>query len=314
MFRKIILSIFAIIILTSEAQAFTVEKVSVEKSNDFILGPSKIEIFASPGESITKNISVTNRTNKEITFRVETEDFIGSKNPLNPLILLGKQKSQYSFTDNINSTVKEFTLAFGEKITIPIEINVPENTSPGGYYTSVIVSNAPDKEKEKDINGAVSVSRVGSLFFIRVKGDVKEQGSLIDFRISGPTNKFIFNSAPEKFEILYSNDGNVHLVPYGDINIENIFGKSINSIPVDAFFALPDSLRFREVYVEHRGFMFGRYKAILELNRGYNDLQDNKEIVFWVIPWIIILSIVIVVLALYFVVHFFRTRFEIVKK
>ncbi|MBU1613370.1 hypothetical protein KKC87_02985, partial [Patescibacteria group bacterium] len=58
------------------------------------------------------------------------------------------------------------------------------------------------------------------------------------------------------------------------------------------YFVMPDSIRDREVVLD-RPFMFGRYKAELSLNRGYNNLTDEKTITFWVLPWKTVLEILI---------------------
>jgi hypothetical protein len=311
--KKLIL-IFSLIFGATVSLAASIDKLNVDNANDFVLGPSKIEIFADPGETVVRTITVTNRTAKTVSYKVQMEDFVGSTDPSNPLVLLGKQRSKYTFVDHIVPDVTEFKLDFGERITIPVKIQVPSDASPGGYYTSVIVSNEPDKTSNATNGGAVSVSRVGALLFIRVNGEVREEGKLEDFRVSGPSSKFVYGSMPTDFEVLFSNKGSVHLAPYGKAEIRNIFGKVINATPIDAFFALPDSLRQRSVIFEKGGFMFGRYTATVELFRGYDDLKDSKTISFWVIPWIVIVIFVIVILILYSIYRFLGSKFEIKRK
>src|SRR5665811_1832856 len=67
-----------------------------------------------------------------------------------------------------------------------------------------------------------------------------------DFKLIGP-EKIFYNEKPDGFEIAFKNTGNVHLVPYGTITIKNMFGKVIQTLPVDAYFVLPDSTRYREI-------------------------------------------------------------------
>ncbi len=283
--------------------------------NDFVLEPGKVEIFANPGESITKSITVTNRAATRISFKIEVEDFIGSIIENQPVVLLGNEKSPYSFKDNLIPATTTFSLDFNQSITIPIQVHIPANAQPGGFYASVLVSNAPSVDEgsqSTNVEGKTKIiSRVGTLFFIRVNGAAKESGSLEDVKITYPTKD---NPDTYKFNILFKNDGNVHLVPYGWVTVTDVFGKIVSKIPVDAYFALPHSIRYREVDWKAPS-LFGRYEAKVELNRGYgSNLIDTKSVTFWVIHWTTILIGLAILLALFLAFHFFFKKFKFVAK
>jgi hypothetical protein len=296
-----------------KAQAFEITNEVVDEKNDFVLEPGKVELFLNPGESATRAIVVTSRIKKKVKFKVEVEDFIGSHDSRNPVILLGDEKSPYSIKDNITPDTREFTLDFGQRITIPVKVTIPDNAQPGGFYASVLISNVPDDETVNTSQGkARLVSRVGSLMFIRVKGEANEAGHIEDFRIAGES-KAVYDKGPFTFQVLFNNTGNVHLVPYGTVNVKNIFGKSVGIVNVDAYFALPNSTRYREV-TWTPGFLLGRYKAVLNLNRGYDDIVDTKTIVFWVLPWKILVPLFIGLLFIVLVGVFISKNFELKKK
>lgn len=283
--------------------------------NDFVLEPGKVEVFANPGESVRKSITVTNRASTVVSFKIEVEDFIGSTEENMPVILLGEEKSPYSFKDNVVPDVSVFSLEPNTSITVPITITIPDNAQPGGLYTSVLVSNQPSVDLQTNASGAEGktkiISRVGTLFFIRVNGVAKESGELEDFIITKPTKKF-----PDtyKFNILFKNDGNVHLVPYGWITVRNIFGKDIGKIPVDAYFAMPKSIRYREIQW-NKPPSFGRFVATVDLNRGYgSDLIDTKTVSFWIIPWKVALIAIIILLTIFFGLYSFFKKFKLVAK
>lgn len=292
-----------------------VAQTVVEPKGDFILDPAKMEFALLPGETAERTIYITSRVPEETLFSVEVEDFIGSKNPETPLILLGKdsvEKSPYSFRENIIFPEENFSLKLGEKAAVPIKIQVPENAAPGGYYASVIVTNKPQKDKLGNA-GARTVSRVGSLLFVRVKGQTKEEGRLEGFRVAGPSDRWLFSKAPSAFELLFANDGNVHLAPRGTITITNIFGRKIEGVKIDPFFTLPNSLRSREILWSGNA-VFGRYKATIELERGYDNLSDTKSAVFWVIPWKFIIILFLSVFILVFLFKYILRNFEIKRK
>ncbi|MBC7074454.1 hypothetical protein H5T58_03700, partial [Candidatus Parcubacteria bacterium] len=224
------LFIFATLFFPFLCFSYQIENIPVEPQGDFILAPGKIELWLNPGEKVTKEIVVTNRLGKKMKFAVEIEDFVGSFELEKPIILLGHEKGPYSLKDYIKPEIKEFTLEHGQRITIPIEIAIPENAEPGGKYGAVIVSTVPEiakeKEKEKVETGVVVVARLANLFFVRVKGEVKEEGMLKEFNIA---KKLYFDQNPEfKFKLIFENKGNVHLAPYGIIEFFNFWGKKIS--------------------------------------------------------------------------------------
>ncbi len=311
--RIIVIFIIALSILSPIEVAFAarISDLNVDNRNDFVLEPGKIEIFLNPGETTTRNISVINRINRNVDFKVETEDFIGSDNVNTPVILLGNEKSPYSFKDNLIPESDSFDLKFGQKIELPITITAPENAQPGGYYSSVIVSSLPAIGDDESSAGAKIVSRVAVLFFVRVNGPVNQQGQLDDFRIEGGDS--FMQKGPVNFEILFKNEGTVHLVPYGMVRIKNIFGKEVGKVPVDAYFSLPESLRYRQVtWAQER--LLGRYTAELNLNRGYEGKEDISKISFWVIPWTYIVAVLIVIFIITLLWKFVTSKFEFKRK
>lgn len=294
------------------ASAARISQLTVENKGDFVLEPGKIEIFLNPGETVTRTVSVINRSNKKLDYKIEIEDFVGSDNPNTPVLLLGNDKSPYSFKDNLIPETSNFSLGFGQKIELPIQIKVPENAQPGGFYSSVIVSSVPSAEDQAAQTGAKIISRVGVLMFIRVNGPVDQQGELTDFRVGGGKGSFM-QKGPVPFEILFKNSGTVHLVPYGEVIIKNVLGKQVARLPVDAYFSLPKSVRYRQVeWAQER--LFGRYTAELTLDAGYDGKQDVKKISFWVIPWLYIVIIIVVLFLVSFLVYYIRTRFEFKRK
>ena len=314
-FTIIILGIF---IFPGLSLAYQKTQLDIEFQNDFVVEPGKTEIFLNKGESVVKNIIVTNRIRRQVSFRLSTEDLVGTTDPSQPVILMGDTDGPYSLRDFIEPEIYEFILEPGERIIIPVKVSIPIDAEPRGYYGALIVSSESDlDENDKEASGAQGktkiISRIGSLFLVKINGQGQAEGRLEDFKISGPLQKF-YSSAPESFEIAYENTGNVHLVPYGKISINNLIGRTIDQIAVDAYFVLPDSIRYREVFWQDAGFMLGRYKAELSLYKGYNNEYESAEVVFWVLPWKVVVPVFIGLVLLISIVYYVLTRFEIKKK
>ncbi len=297
---------------TPANQALTYEQLTVDAENDFVIGPGKQEVSLQPGESTTRTIRVTNRREQSMTFAVEVEDFTAAESSEETVTLLGDETGPRSLQDLLSPAAQEFTLEFGEQVEIPVEISVPEDAEPGGRYGAVIVSNAPSQEVQQNQGAATVVSRLASLFLVRVDGETEEAGQLTDFRTAGSGSVF-FEDGPSEFELLFENTGNVHLAPYGQIDITNIFGQRVATLPVDAYFALPDSTRYRSVSWDP-GFLLGYYNAELSLNRSYGNTIDTDSLSFWVIPWRILLIAFVALMLLIGAIRFFTKRFELRRK
>lgn len=317
--NKIIIGLAVLIVFcvgTKFVFAYEKSKIEMPAQNDFVVEPGKTEIFVNPGETVTKYITITNRIDKNVKFKLTTEDMTGTDDPQSPIKLMGDERGPYSLKDLIKPEISEFSLDLGERIVVPVTISVPMDAEPRGFYGALIVSNEPEvlgAEQSKETEGkARLVSRIGSLFLLRINGEGKESGSLQDFKIIGPSKAF-YEKRPEGFEILFKNDGNVHLVPHGMVTIKNILGKEVGSIPVDAYFSLPNSVRYREV-LWSEGTGLGRYTADLSLFPGYGNTNQEASLAFWIIPWKILVVTFVGLVALISIIYYIFTRFEIKKK
>jgi hypothetical protein len=317
--KKIIISSLILLMMTLSGVAFAFEKSKISgivAQNDFVVEPGKTEVFINPGETITKYITITNRIGKNVKFKLTAEDMVGTDDPQSPVKLLGDGIGPYSIKDMIVPEVKEFSLELGEKIVIPVKISVPVDAEPKGYYGALIVSNEPevlgDSQSAETEGKARLISRIGSLFFLRINGEGKEEGVLQDFKMMGPS-KIFYQKRPSGFEISFKNTGNVHLVPHGIITIKNLLGKEVDSIPVDAYFSLPNSLRYREVPWS-AGTGLGRYTAHLSLYPGFGNDSEEATLAFWIIPWKLLIAVFVGLVILISFVYYILTRFEIKKK
>lgn len=234
--------------------------------NDFLLEPAKFEIFLSPGESTLKNVYVTNRLGRAMSFTVSSEDFTGLDNTHEGAVLTGKTSSRGVVTIPKES----FLLLHGERAKIPVTISIPKNQKPGEVFIAMVISSGSSGAEKQ--TGTHIVGRAGALFFIRINGTVTSKGQLKGFHFHQKT-----------FELLFQNDGDVHLNPYGVIEIRNMFNTTIATIPIDPWFVMPGFSRIREIALV-RGLWGGRYTAVAMLNRGYENQIDTALLNFWIMP------------------------------
>jgi len=301
-------------------EAGAVDQLSIQQLpdvttyNDFVVGPGKFEMELKPGDTRTTNMIVTNRLGKTKTFQVQIEDFQGSRDPLQTVILLDNERGPYSLKDYINIPVKTFSIGQAERVTIPVTVHIPTDAPPGGLYGSVVVSTVSDPvdqslTEENSTGRSPVITRIGSLFFIKVAGEVREDGKLTDFRLRDDTK--VLSSGPVNFQMLYENNGTIHESPYGIISVRNMLGSEVAYLELEPWFALPNSLRLREV-VWNSPFLIGKYIATAEINRGYDNIVDTMEVSFWVIPWKVAVIIFVALVIIILLIRLISRKFSIV--
>ncbi len=279
---------------------------------DFVVGPGKSEIEVNPGETIIQEVSVSNRISANRTFLLEVEDIEGSSDGSSAVSLTGKEKGPYSIRDYISFPKDSFVLDLGERARIPVTITIPPDAEPGGYYGSVLISTIQDSKSDA-VTAPKSpiIARVGSLFFVRVRGDVKTEGKTIS--LNTINNKWWYESGPIELGVLYENTGSVHVNPYGELSVKNMFGEEVGFVELEPWFVLPKSLRIREITWD-REFLLGRYTVVAKVNRGYEDIIDEVSVSFWVLPWKIVGGAFLILFIIIFSLRAFFRNFEFKRK
>lgn len=278
---------------------------------DFVVGPGRTEIELFPGETITQEITVTNRISGDRKFLLEVEDVTGSDDGSTSVSLTGDEIGPYSIRDYISFPKDEFVLELGERARIPVTITVPPDAEPGGYYGSVLVSTVQQGSSEGGQTRSPVIARVGSLFFLRVKGEAVEGGETKS--ISMIDDKLWYEKGPVKMGILYENTGSVHLNPFGTLSVKNMFGEEVGYVELEPWFVLPTSLRVREITWD-REFLLGRYTVEVKVNRGYEDIIDEVSVSFWVLPWKIVGGVFAALFVVIFGIRAFFRTFEFKRK
>lgn len=282
---------------------------------DFVVGPGKVDFTLNPGETKTVFVNITNRTGEKRKFNLTFEDAVGSRNTEQSLVLLGDERGPYSIKDYLSVPSKTFILEHNMRARVPVTIHIPADAEPGGMYGSVLVDTVAIKAKPGDTAGtepqSAIIARIGTLFFVTVPGEVAHNGLVKDFSTI-PRNMF-FQEGPINFGILFENNGSIHLAPYGEMRITNIFGEEVGYVEIDPWFALPDSLRLREIAWQ-REMLFGKYTATVYINRSYDDVVDEVSYSFWVLPWKIIGATFSILFVIFFVIRAFFKKFEFKRK
>ncbi len=257
------------------------------ESLSLTLTPPLFQVTQAPGGVWSSVLRVVNTNKFDLAVTASVQDFRPDGETGNALLgERGGPNDRHLMSGWFTLPNGEIVIPRGTTGEIPFTIAVPEDASPGGHYAAIVVATRPGQLDGG--SGAGISSGVTSLFFLRVPGDVVEEGAIRDFY----AEKSIVQSPSARFALRFENTGNVHLVPEGTIVITNMWGKERGRIDINKVNTfgnvLPESTRKFEFVWEGEPsiFEFGRYEAVATLVFGEQSRQTVYRTTYlWVIPW-----------------------------
>lgn len=267
-------------------------------SGSFSLSPAKVEVSINPGQTIERDLKIVNNLGRQANFQISIQDIAPSGDEKNPINLLGPELGPYSLKNYLKPEVGDFALRDKESRVISIKIVIPKDTPPSGLYGAVTVSTYAASSSEAN---ARIVSSLGALYFVKINGPVREVGQLTDFRLR--PGRIILGDKKSTFEIIFRNEGNIYLNPYGFIGVKKWGRGEPVKLDVKPWFVLPASSRLREIPIAGE-LSSGLYRADLFQNRGYNDVIDTKSI--WFVKLSVLTASILILCSLVLVYFIYR--------
>lgn len=234
------------------------------------------------GEKKIFSLDVVNDEKGVLIFQPEVDAFdIDEKTGM---AIFGKEDPAIEW---ISAKPAFITLAPGETGRFLFTVSVPENAEVVSHYLGFFAT-------QKGGEGNVSVnSRLGSLFFLHIAGEIKELLSFDDF---ASDNLFFLD--PLRVEFTLKNLGNIHVIPSGDVILRSWWGGEITRLPLNegARKILPDGV-WSGSFDFNSGFLkwYGG-PVFLEINGAYG--MSEKKLVLEKTIWYFPLFFVLVVFSL----------------
>lgn len=250
-----------------------------------------------PGKITTRTLRVINPVAKVITLYPRVLDFHTDNDKGQPNFFTPKDKtSRWTMSQWITFSKPFIRVTPGEDEKFDVTITVPENADPGGHYAAVLFSTEAPKLDE-NVSQVGVVGLVGTLLLAKVPGEILERLTMDEF--IAPR---ILISPPANFSVLFSNTGNIHLRPAGELKIRNWFGDTSAAIKINEGEGnvLPDSKRRFETSWGFDWKAFGKYTATTALYYGTEEKQMIVTRSFIIIPIWFIVAFGLVVLRIAF--------------
>ena len=269
-------------------------------SSGLRISPTLIDERADMGKTLSRTLTVTNFNKAATTFYLTLRDVTQVSNESAPVFTttppLGNGQDVSSW---IKLSQTSITVAANKTVTVPFNIVIPANTTPGGHFGGIVVSSQPPTASG---NSAVVSYGASTIIAMRVNGTVVEKAEIREFT----TNKWVYFSPEITFRVNVENIGNVLVRPRGPLEITNMVGKKIAVLTMNdsngAVF--PKSNRQFSLDWKNDGMLIGRYQAAIGLVYGV----DGKNTIytttnFWVLPKNILLPIIITLLVLFLIIY-----------
>jgi hypothetical protein len=256
-------------------------------SQSLEVSPPSQELASDPGQIITAKAKVRNKSADSLNIKVRIEDFTASGEGGQVALI---EEGPQSLTSWAAVEPQSFTLKPGEAKEVVAKISVPKEAA-GGRYGSFVFSVGGGPATP----GTASVAQeLASLFLIRISGPVSEKLFIAEF--SAPA---FLEFGPVPFTIKFQNSGNVHVKPFGLLNITDVFGRVVKDVVVRGETNIfPQASRVITVSYDER-WLFGPYKAQAVLNYGSKNESLYATTTFFVFPARIAAAALLVLFVLY---------------
>lgn len=263
------------------------------------ISPFLQEFEVAKGATTSSTINVSNTGTEPITVTISTKDFLPGE----------RGEPEFIPDDEINETT--FSLASWVKIKgstvitiapnsvtqIEYSVTPPVNAEQGSHYGAILFSYSSNKQ----LSGVGITQAIGSIIIVGY-GEARSNGTInfySDKNLSWWNNKIEFTN-------IFSNIGNVHVKPKGEVSIKNMFGQVVATPAVnrDAANVLPKSDRTFISSWQPGAWSFGRYKAESLITYGRERLEVRAVQIIWILPLYILFVIgIFIALVLWYLLH-----------
>ncbi len=295
------------------------------QANGFRISPVRSEYTIEKGKSVTLTISLENPSGVATAARPVVNDFVAADDESGEPRLILDDNAPLPKNDfkKLVSQIPDITIGPKEKKEIPVTISVPENANAGGYYGAIRF--IPVVVAQNDKTNVGLTASVGTIVLIRVPGNLTERLDLVQLSAAAKVKvkgvdtykaRSFFTSGDVGMFTRLKNSGDIHVQPFGQIHIKDMFGKTVQTIEFNntepRANVLPDSTRKFTNDLEKRRW-FGRYtiEAALGYSQGGGDLITTQA-TFWYIPtlalWAMLIAVIAVVGVIYWLIRKNKAR------
>ena len=242
-------------------------------------------ISLQPGEKTQVSINVRNNSQQTIELESFVLDMIVDEDGSTPMPVTDEVSNRWGLASWLTITPSRHVLKPREINRINILIEIPEDALPGGHYAMVLHQPVTKEVQAGQEMTASGISqRTGTLIYVIVEGPINEEAFIRDFAFPKFTEY-----GPVPFDFKIENMSDIHISPQMGVEIYNIFGKKLETIPVGSKNIFPLTNRDFDGTWD-RIWGYGFYKAKLIMSFGSQGQVVIANSSFWFLPIKIVLA------------------------
>ncbi len=179
------------------------------------MSPAVVRPTLVAGEKDTGKLTVINDGSIDYTFLMYSRPFsVDGEDYDTNYTKINKQTEAYQW---VSFDKTEVRLKAGERVEIGYSVQTPKDARAGGHYAVLFAETQPP---EDDPASVARKKRIGTLLYMTVDGELKEEGKVESWQAD-----LIQTKAPLNTDLRLRNDGNVHFQADLSANYTNLFGK-----------------------------------------------------------------------------------------
>lgn len=264
-----------------------------ESQRKITISPPTVEKKVNPADRKEGMLKVTNGSDISVTYKAVVRDFVVDNPDGIPHVLVGDTLStKYSASAWIGVSPDSFSLAPGKTQELTYYLQVPADARPGGHYAAVVYE--PQEQLSGAGVGAGVETHVGTLFYVRVNGNIVENATVRSF-----TAPSLQEYGPVTINTQIANYSDTDIRPIGTITVKNLLGQTVDSQALQEHNIYPEAARNFTNKIGEKKFMFGPYTATLNAKYGSNNnLTLFASTSFMILPWKIVAIVLLVVIVI----------------
>jgi hypothetical protein len=174
------------------------------------ISPVLVELTATPGAVGAQELTVVNEGDVPVDLIVGIETYQSAA-------------GEWSAEEWLTVDQPEVALEPGDDATVTVSLQVPDDVPSGGRYALVTFTTGPQQSGEP---GVAITGRLGAALLIAVEGD-GDLASDVAVERFGPV---LESDGRIGFRALLRNDGNLHALPVGRVDVESADGDALGRL------------------------------------------------------------------------------------
>lgn len=240
-------------------------------------------------------VSITNNSKVSRDFTLNVVDF-GALDDTGGLVFAGannsKLVSKYGLKSWLALSQTSLTIEPGKTVSVSARIINDDRLTPGGHYAAVVAT-AQDNALQQGTTVALN-QKLTSLVLATKTGGEKYSLRLDNFAHNSGLRKL-----PTTTTLKFKNDGNVHVVPRGTVELKNAKGNTVarGIINEASSYVLPETKRSIAVALKPVGKQTswpGTYRIVATYRYDGYDNYATRSLTLRFIPWFTIILVLFV--------------------